>query len=79
MSLIYSTGGGRKKRYYKIKRKISNGKISGDVTRISCQEYDDSRTHEISSPMSTEEHSLSHLLQLLKLKCTFLNFLREKC
>ena len=44
-TLLYSTGGGKKKRYYKVKKKVSNGKTKGEVTRISCQKYDDSRTN----------------------------------
>jgi uncharacterized repeat protein (TIGR03833 family) len=42
MELHYMTGGGKKKRYFKItKNKTKNGKISAKVSRISCQKYDD--------------------------------------
>jgi len=40
-TLIFSTGGNGKERYYKISKEISGGK----VTRISCKEYDDVRTN----------------------------------
>ena len=41
-TLTYITGG-KNARYYRIKKhKNSAGNIVGDVSRISCQEYDDS-------------------------------------
>lgn len=41
--LMYVTGGGKNKRYFKIKKKKNKntGKVSGEVSRISCAEYDD--------------------------------------
>lgn len=43
----YITGGGKNKRYYRIKKKKNptgpNGKTKADVTRISCEEYNDPR------------------------------------
>ena len=43
MALTYITGGGKNTRYYKIKKnKDAAGHNVGEVSRISCQEYDDS-------------------------------------
>lgn len=41
MSLVYKTGG----RYYRIKKNKENGKTYGDVSRISCAEYDNYTTN----------------------------------
>jgi uncharacterized repeat protein (TIGR03833 family) len=37
--LRYATGG----RYYQVKKKKKNGKNIGEVSRISCEEYDKTR------------------------------------
>ena len=42
--LIYATGGSNK-RYYKIKKIKKNNKIYGEVSRISCAEYDSHNTN----------------------------------
>jgi uncharacterized repeat protein (TIGR03833 family) len=46
-TLMYVTGGGKNKRYFKIKRKKNKttGNVSGEVSRISCAEYDDPVTN----------------------------------
>ena len=46
MSLLYITGG-KKKRFFRIKKNKNKktGEVSGEVTRISCKEYDDSKTN----------------------------------
>ena len=44
-TLIYSTGGGKRKRYYKVKKNVDDGEVSGEVTRISCAEYDNASTN----------------------------------
>ena len=40
---MYATGGGKHKRYFKIKKKKDKktGAVYGEVSRISCAEYDD--------------------------------------
>ena len=46
-TLMYATGGGKNKRYFKIKKKKNKktGNVSGEVSRISCAEYDNPRTN----------------------------------
>jgi uncharacterized repeat protein (TIGR03833 family) len=40
---MYATGGGKNPRYFKIDKNKDKktGKVSGEVSRISCAEYDD--------------------------------------
>jgi uncharacterized repeat protein (TIGR03833 family) len=47
MNLYYITGGGKKKRYYRIKKRKnkSTGKVTGDVSRVTCAEYDDASSN----------------------------------
>ena len=45
-TLLYSTGGRKRYRYYKVKKKKdTNGEVSGEVTRISCKSYDNASTN----------------------------------
>lgn len=41
-TLLYATGG-RTPRFFKIKKKNNSGSVSGEVSRISCAEYNNSK------------------------------------
>lgn len=47
-SLMYATGGRSNKRFFKIKKmKTTTGETFGEVSRISCAEYDDPKKNTI--------------------------------
>jgi uncharacterized repeat protein (TIGR03833 family) len=46
-TLIYTTGGSKNTRYFKIKKKKNkkNGIVFGEVSRMTCAEYDNPKTN----------------------------------